>query len=236
MSTSASIDILGIRLGDQAFVADSGGYQALITWAWRDAFGIEGTASYGPAWHGGAPSGASCREVSYGKDTIDAEVAARSVWRDRRRSRRPRTVPSRCPVQSHDGIGGEGAHRGDAEADRLSRTVRNAARRDLTDLVCSPAAPDSVWAPLDTPTASAKHTLRALARQWTLSPRKWRHTTSISSDSRPRHHRPSVRASGSAPTRRPKLLIVFGDNPIGFVQKPPSQNSAARVPSRPRPG
>ena len=48
---AVAIDTWGIRLGDQSFVADSGGYQALITWAEThgrlEAFGIEGTGSYG---------------------------------------------------------------------------------------------------------------------------------------------------------------------------------------------
>ena len=41
---AVAIDTWGIRLGDQSFVADSGGYQALITWAEThgrlEAFGI----------------------------------------------------------------------------------------------------------------------------------------------------------------------------------------------------
>ena len=48
---AVAIDTWGIRLGDQSFVADAGGYQALITWAEThgrlEAFGIEGTGSYG---------------------------------------------------------------------------------------------------------------------------------------------------------------------------------------------
>ena len=48
---AVAIDSWGIRLRDQAFVADSGGYQALITWAEIhgriEAFGVEGTGSYG---------------------------------------------------------------------------------------------------------------------------------------------------------------------------------------------
>ena len=47
---AVAIDSWGIRLRDHAFVVDSGGYQALITWAEThgriDAFGIEGTGSY----------------------------------------------------------------------------------------------------------------------------------------------------------------------------------------------
>ena len=45
------IDTRGIRLGGQSFVADAGGYRALLTWADThgriEAFGIEGTGSYG---------------------------------------------------------------------------------------------------------------------------------------------------------------------------------------------
>ena len=84
----------GIRLGDQSFVADSGGYQALITWAEAhgpiEAFGIEGTGSYGAGLAGTVRrAGHRVVEVNRGdrrtrraagkSDTVDAEVAARSV-------------------------------------------------------------------------------------------------------------------------------------------------------------
>ena len=45
------IDTRGIRRGGQSFVADAGGYRALLTWADThgriEAFGIEGTGRYG---------------------------------------------------------------------------------------------------------------------------------------------------------------------------------------------
>ena len=91
---AVAIDTRGIRLGDQSFVADSGGYRALITSADTHgrikAFGIEGTGSYGA----GMPravrrAGHRVVEVNRGdrhtrravgkSDTVDAEVAARSV-------------------------------------------------------------------------------------------------------------------------------------------------------------
>ena len=91
---AVAIDTRGIRLGDQSFVADSGGYRALITWADTHgrikAFGIEGTGSYGA----GLPravrrAGHRVVEVNRGdrhtrravgkSDTVDAESAARSV-------------------------------------------------------------------------------------------------------------------------------------------------------------
>ena len=91
---AVAVDILGTRLGDQSFVADSGGYQALITWAEIhgpiEAFGIEGTGSYGAGLAGTVRrAGHRVIEVNRGdrrtrraagkSDTIDAEVAARSV-------------------------------------------------------------------------------------------------------------------------------------------------------------
>ena len=91
---AVAIDSWGIRLRDQAFVADSGGYQALITWAEThgriEAFGIEGTGSYGAGLARAVRrAGHRVVEVNRGdrrtrrtagkSDTIDAEVAARSV-------------------------------------------------------------------------------------------------------------------------------------------------------------
>ena len=91
---AVAVDTWGIRLGDQSFVANSGGYQALITWAEAhgpiEAFGIEGTGSYGAGLAGTVrQAGHRVVEVNRGdrrtrraagkSDTVDAEVAARSV-------------------------------------------------------------------------------------------------------------------------------------------------------------
>ena len=91
---AVAIDSWGIRLRDHAFVVDSGGYQALITWAEThgriDAFGIEGTGSYGVGLARAVRrAGHRVVEVNRGdrrtrraagkSDTLDAEVAARSV-------------------------------------------------------------------------------------------------------------------------------------------------------------
>ena len=88
------VDTWGIRLGDQSFVADSGGYQRLIRWVEThgriEAFGIEGTGSYGAGLARAVRrAGHRVVEVNRGdrrtrravgkSDTIDAEVAARSV-------------------------------------------------------------------------------------------------------------------------------------------------------------
>ncbi len=91
---AVAIDSWGIRLGDHAFVADSGDYEALVTWAEThgriEAFGIEGTGSYGAGLARAVHrAGHHVVEVNRGdrrtrraagkSDTIDAEVAARSL-------------------------------------------------------------------------------------------------------------------------------------------------------------
>ena len=91
---AVAIDARGIRLGDHSFVADSGGYRDLIAWAATygriEAFGIEGTGSYGAGLARAIRrAGYRVAEVNRGarrlrraagkSDTIDAEAAARSV-------------------------------------------------------------------------------------------------------------------------------------------------------------
>ena len=91
---AVAIDTQGIRLGDHAFVANAGGYRVLIRWADThgqvEAFGVEGTGSYGAGLTWAVRrAGHRVVEVNRGNrrtrrtagksDTIDAEVAARSV-------------------------------------------------------------------------------------------------------------------------------------------------------------
>ena len=54
---AVAIDSWGIRLGDHAFVADSGGYEALVTRGPRHTGGLRRSGSKAPgatalAWHG----------------------------------------------------------------------------------------------------------------------------------------------------------------------------------------
>ena len=108
---AVAIDTCGIHLGDQSFAADSGGYQALLTWAEThgriQAFGIEGTGGYGVglaravrrAGHRVVEVNRAdrrLRRVAGKSDRIDAEAAARSVLAGQApRRQRPRMVPSR---------------------------------------------------------------------------------------------------------------------------------------------
>ena len=143
---AVAIDSWGIRLRDHAFVVDSGGYQALITWAEThgriDAFGIEGTGSYG-AGLARAVRRAGHRVVEVNRGDRRTRRAAGKSDTPRRGGRRAvRTGGAvdghpedrgRCrrddaPAEDHAGHPSEGAHHGDehAEADRRARPAGTA--------------------------------------------------------------------------------------------------------------
>ena len=143
---AVAIDSWGIRLGDHAFVADSGGYEALVTWAEThgriEAFGIEGTGSYGAGLARAVHrAGHHVVEVNRGdrrtrraagkSDTIDAEVAARSLLAGQSTAIR-RETPARPVGRGHgerDGLSGaldqsrqpRAAHRPEPAGDRRWR-------------------------------------------------------------------------------------------------------------------
>ena len=184
---AVAIDSWGIRLRDHAFVADSGGYQALITWAEThgriDAFGIEGTGSYGAGLARAVRrAGHRVVEVNRGdrrtrraggkSDTIDAEVAARSVLAGQSTAI-PKTADGAVEMMRQLQITRDTAVKARTTAmNTLKQIVVHAppvlreALHALTDhgllTRCAGLRPG----PIDTPTASAKHTLRALARRW----------------------------------------------------------------------
>ena len=229
------------------------GYQALITWAEThgriDAFGIEGTGSYGAGLARAVRrAGHRVVEVNRGdrrtrraagkSDGIDAEVAARSVLRvSRRPSPRLRTAPSRCaPAEDHAGYRGEGTHHGDehAEADRRARPAGTARSPPRPTTACSRAAPDSDRAP-STRSASAKHTLRALARRWMALTEEIaihdQHLARLTTETSP-----TLREGfGVGAHTAAELLIVFGDNPDRIRSEPAFAKLCGRD-SRPRPG
>ena len=162
---AVAIDSWGIRLRDEAFVADSGGYQALITWAEThgriEAFGIEGTGSYGAG-------------------------LARAVRRAVRTGGAVDGHPQDCGRRRRD----------DAPADGL-----------LTR--CAGLRPG----PIDTLTASAKHTLRALARRWMALTEEIaihdQHLARLTTETSP-----TLREGfGVGAHTAAELLIVFGDHP-----------------------
>ena len=184
---AVAIDTRGIRLGDHSFVADSSGYQALLMWAYThgriETFGIEGTGSYGAGLARAVRrAGHRVVEVNRGdrhtrravgkSDTVDAESAARSV------------LAGQATATPKTGDGVVEMIRQLKIARDTAGTARTAAMVTLKQIVVNApphlraalhALPDHRLltrcaalrpGPLDTPTAAATHTLRALARRW----------------------------------------------------------------------
>ena len=184
---AVAIATWGIRLGDHSFVADSGGDQALITWAEThgrlEAFGIEGTGSYGAGLARAVRrAGHRVVEVNRGdrrtrraagkSDTVDAEVAARSVLAGQSTAI-PKTADGAIEMMRQLKVARDSAVKARTTAmNTLKQIVVHApprlrealqARTDHDLLTrCARLRPG----PIDAPTASAKHTLRALARRW----------------------------------------------------------------------
>ena len=184
---AVAIDTWGIRLGDQAFVADSGGYQALITWAEThgrlEAFGIEGTGSYGAGLARAVRrAGHRVVEVNRGdrrtrraagkSDPVDAEVAARSVLAGQSTAI-PKTADGAVEMMRQLKVARDSAVKARTTAMNTLKPIvvhapprRREALQARTDhdllTRCARLRPG----PIDAPTASAKHTLRALARRW----------------------------------------------------------------------
>ena len=184
---AVAIDSWGIRLGDHAFVVDSGGYEALVTWAEThgriEAFGIEGTGSYGAGLARAVRrAGHPVVEVNRGdrrtrraagkSDTIDAEVAARSLLAGQSTAI-PKTADGAVEMIRQLKITRDTAMKARTTAmNTLKQIIVQAppvlreALHDLTDhgllTRCAGLRPG----PIDTPIASAKHTLRSLARRW----------------------------------------------------------------------
>ena len=228
------IDGLGTRLGDRPFSVDSGGYTQLEAWAGSfgpvEAFGIEGTGSYGA----GLASvlrrrGHRIVEVNRGdrrarrangeSDTVDAAAAARAVLNG----------TATATPKFADGL---------AEMIRQIKIARDTARKARTTAVIALKtivvnAPAELREQLDpladkalidrcvgfrpgeitSPTASAKHTLRALARRWLdLNTEIAGHDTIL--DDLTTQASPTLREGfGIGADTAAEMLIVLGDNP-----------------------
>ncbi len=231
---AVAIDTKGTRLGDQSFVADSGGYHALIAWASTlgriEAFGIEGTGSYGAglaravrrAGHRVAEVNRADRRLrrAAGKsDTIDAEAAARSVLAGQATAT-PKTADGAVEMMRQLKIARDTAVKARTTAmvtlKQIVVTASPVLRETLQDLTdhalltrCAGYRPG----PLDTPTASAKHTLRALARRWIALAEEIavhdRHLDRLTTETSPTLREGFGVGAGTAA----QMLILFGDNP-----------------------
>lgn len=234
LHVAVALDELGARLGELTISADSAGYAALAEWAERlgrpGVFGIEGTGSYGV----GLASflrrrGHTIIEVNRGdrrgrrsngkSDSLDAEAAARAVLVGEARAV-PKSADGVCEMIRQVKIARDTAVKARTQAlITLKCILVNAPaelREQLSQLTdkrlidrCAALRPG----PIDSTTASAKHSLRALARRWlTLADEISGHdrvleqlTIAIA---------PSLREGfGIGADTAAEMLIVFGDNP-----------------------
>ncbi len=231
---AVAIDSWGIRLRDHAFVVDSGGYQALITWAEThgriDAFGIDGTGSDGAglaravrrAGHRVAAVNRGdrrTRRAAGQSDTLDAKVAARSVLAGQSTAI-PQTADGAVEMMRQLKITRDTAVKARTTAmHTLQQIVGHAppalreALHALTDHGLRTRGAGLRPGPIDTPTASAQYTLRALARRWmALTEEMALHDQHLAR--RTTETSPTLREGfGVGAHTAAELLIVFGDHP-----------------------
>ena len=190
---AVALDALGARLATCSASADRGGYMELVAWARAlgivEAFGIEGTGSYGVGLASFVRRHAiRVVEVSHcdrrkrrnndKSDTIDAETAARSVLSGIATAI-PKTADGAAEMVRQIKTARDTAVKARSAAiitlKSLIVNASDALRESLDPLTdkklidrCAALVPGDI---LD-PTASAKHSLRALASSLWLKGRK----------------------------------------------------------------
>lgn len=234
LHVAVALDELGARLGELTISADTAGYAALAAWAERlgrpRVFGIEGTGSYGV----GLTSflrrrGHTIAEVNRGdrrgrrangkSDTLDAEAAARTVLAGEARAI-PKSADGTCEMIRQVKIARDTAVKARTQAlITLKCIIVNAPpelREQLAELAdkkliarCAALRPGAI----ESTTASAKHTLRTLARRWlTLNAEIREHDRVL--EQLTEAVAPTLRDGfGIGADTAAEMLIVFGDNP-----------------------
>ena len=175
-------------------------------------------------------------------DTVDAETAARSVLAGQSTAI-PKTADGAVEMMRHLKVARLTAVKARTSAMITLKQIGVTAPPELRETL-HPLADQALlkrcrgWrcGTIDTPTASAKYTLRALARRWfALSVEivdHDRHLGRLTTQTSP-----TLREGfGIGADTAAEMLIIFGDNPDGFILKPPSPSCAGPAPSRLRPG
>ncbi len=231
---AVAIDHLGARLGDLTIGVDTGGYRQLEAWSSAlgrvDAFGIEGTGSYGAAVtsflrrHGHrvieVNRGDRRHRRANGKsDTADAEAAARAVLAGTATTI-PKSADGLAEMIRHTKVARDTARKGRTSAIiTLKALIVNAPaelRQSLEDLPdkalidrCARFRPGDI----NDTTSSAKCALRSLARRWLYLDEEIRAHDALL-DPLTAQASPTLREGyGIGADTAAELLIVFGDNP-----------------------
>ena len=231
---AVAINLLGARLATISVPADRAGYAELVAWARAlgavEAFGIEGTGSYGVGLASFVRRQAlKVVEVNHcdrrkrrnnGKsDTIDAETAARSVLSGVATAI-PKTADGASEMVRQIKIARDTAVKARSAAIITLKTLIVNAPGDLREALepltdrklidrCAALVPGN----LVDPSESVKHALRALASRWLmLSTEIGTHDEAL--DTITLAAAPTLReAFGIGPDSAAEMMIVAGDNP-----------------------
>lgn len=231
---AVAIDSLGVRLGELNVAVDTGGYRQLAVWAeaWGvvDAFGVEGTGSYGVGLASYLRrrghrvvevnrADRRARRANGKSDTVDAEAAARAVLNGTATAI-PKAADGTAEMIRQIKVARDTAVKARTSAIiTLKQLVVNAPadlRESLDGLTdkalidrCAGFRPGEIT---DT-VASAKHALRATARRWLdLSGEIRNHDVIL--DDLTEQASPTLReAFGIGADTAAEMLIIFGDNP-----------------------
>ena len=238
---AVAIDELGTVLDARSFSADSGGYTQLLDWAaslgGRLTFAIEGTGSYGA----GLTSAVRRRDIGAievmrtdrrdrrlrGKsDTLDAENAARAVL-----AGNATAIPKSADgvvemirqVKGAKDIAVKARTSAMISLKQVIVTAPPELREELQPLSkmalihrCAALRPG----PITTITASAKHTMRAIARRWQALNEEITAHEKILAELTQQAAPDLAAAFAVGPDTAAEMLIVAGDNPDRIRSEP----------------
>lgn len=232
---AVAINGLGARLGAMTLLASSRGYHEMESWAQSlgpvRAFGIEGTGSYGAGLarflqergHNVIEVNRPNRQIrhQHGKnDPLDAENAARAVLSGQARAA-PKSGTSSVEMIRHLKVARDTAVKSRTQAMVTVKTIivnAPAALRESLDGLTGKMTLIRHLAALrpgamTSPTASAKATLRALARRWLMLDAEIKsHDADL--DALTSACAPNLKeAHGMSTGTAAEMLILVGDNP-----------------------
>jgi transposase len=232
---AVAINGLGARLGAMTLLASSRGYHEMESWAQSlgpvRAFGIEGTGSYGAGLarflqergHNVIEVNRPNRQIrhQHGKnDPLDAENAARAVLSGQARAA-PKSGTSSVEMIRHLKVARDTAVKSRTQAMVTLKTIivnAPAALRESLDGLTGKMTLIRHLAALrpgamTSPTASAKATLRALARRWLMLDAEIKsHDADL--DALTTACAPTLKeAHGMSTGTAAEMLILVGDNP-----------------------
>ena len=232
---AVAISATGLHLAATVIPATKKGYQALETWGATlgtiRCFGIEGTGSYGAGLsrflrergHGVVEVNRPNRQLRHQKgksDSVDAEGAARAVLAGQATGH-PKSGTSTVEMIRHLKIARDTAVKGRTQAMLTLKAIIVCSPADLREALDPVAGKMTLLrrlaalrpGPLTSTLASAKTSLRAIARRWLALDAEIKehdaHLETLTAARAPE----LLRAHGMATGTAAEMLLLVGDNP-----------------------